>query len=163
MVGLEGDPDQFRKTLMELSDIESISYSNAVPGKVLGMQSFQNGNDRTSNLMMYIMHTDSLFFSTYGMVLKKGSYLRSQYASKDTIDVIVNEEAVKYLGLKDPIGATIYRKSGDTSTNCLIIKGVVADFNFESLHTRIQPLIILPGQLQQIKFATIRFSHNVKN
>ena len=163
VVGLEGDPDQFRKTLMELSDIESISYSNAVPGKVLGMQSFQNGNDRTSNLMMYIMHTDSLFFSTYGMVLKKGSYLRSQYASKDTIDVIVNEEAVKYLGLKDPIGATIYRKSGDTSTNCLIIKGVVADFNFESLHTRIQPLIILPGQLQQIKFATIRFSHNVKN
>ena len=163
VIGLEGDSNEFRKTLMGIENIQSVSYSNAVPGKVLGMQSVQNGNDRTSNLMMYIMHTDSLFFKTYGMTLKTGSFRRLQYPTKDTIDVVVNEEAVKYLGLKNPIGATIYRKNGDASTNCLIIKGVVANFNFESLHTRIQPLIMLPGGLEQIKFATIRFSHNVKS
>ena len=163
VIGLEGDTNEFRKTLLELKDVESVCYSNAVPGKVLGMQTVQNGNDRTSNLMMYMMQTDSLFFHTYGMKLAQGSFNRVKFNSKDTVDVIVNEEAVKYLGLKDPIGATIYRKIGDSSTHCLIIKGVVANFNFESLHTRIQPLIIFSGGIEKIKYATIRFSRPVKD
>lgn len=163
VIGLKGDENEFRQKLMELKDIESITYSNAVPGKVMGMQSVQNGNDRTRNLMMYIMHTDSMFFNTYGMTLSKGSFRSEHYSSKDTIDVIINEEAVKYLSLKDPIGSKIYRINADTSTNCLIIKGVVENFNFESLHTKIQPLIIFPTRLEQIKFATIRFNKPIKN
>ncbi len=161
IVGLEGDTNDFRSHLMELKNVESVSYSNAVPGKVLGMQSVQNGKDRTSNLMMYMMQTDSLFFQTYGMKIAQGSFNLVKYKTKDTMDVIVNEEAVKYLGLKNPIGSTIYRKIGDTSTHCLIIKGVVSNFNFESLHTRIQPLIIFSGGMEKIKFATIRFSGTI--
>ncbi len=161
--GLKGEAEEFRKTLMELKDVESVAFSNAVPGKVLVMQSIQNGTDRTNNLMMYIMQTDSSFFSTYGMKITEGGIAESHYLSKDTADVIINEEAVKYLGLKNPVGSGIYRKNPDGSTNYLIIKGVVNNFNFESLHTRIQPLIIIPGRLEQIKFATIRFKSLVKD
>jgi len=122
------------------------------------MQSFQNGHDRTNNLMMYFMETDSMFFSTYGMNLALGGFDRKHYSTKDTVDVVINEEAVKYLSLKDPIGSTLYQVNSDTSTNCLIIKGVVGDFNFESLHTKIQPLIIFPSSSDQLKFLTIRFN-----
>jgi len=162
VIGLNGNTDQFRKKLMELKDIERIAFSNAVPGKALVMQSIQNGNDRTNNLMVYIMHTDSLFFSTYGMKFAEGSYSKSNYCSKDTADVVINEEAVKYLGLKTPIGSAICQKNADGPTNYLIIKGVIRNFNFESLHTRIQPLIIFPGGLEQVKFATIRFNRPVR-
>ena len=158
--GLEGNGAQFRKELMELKGIEGVTYSNSVPGKVFGMQSFQNGEDST-NLLMYIMEADSLFFETYGMALSKGSFETKHYLSKDTIDVVVNEEAVNYLGLKDPIGATIYNVISDTSTTCLIVKGVVGNFNFESLHTKIQPLIIFPVQPGQVKFVTVRLSQQV--
>jgi len=162
VIGIKGNSNEFRKSLLELKDIESVSYSNAVPGKVLGMQSVQNGKNRTSNLMMYIMQTDSMFFRTYGMTLAYGSFTTKLYSKRDTIDVIINEEAVKYLGLLNPIGSTIYRINPDESTNCLVIKGVVKNFNFESLHTKIQPLIILPEEFSQIKFASIRFSRPVK-
>ena len=47
--------------------------------------------------------------------------------------VIINESAVKYLGLTDPIGA-IVDDSG------LEVIGVVKDFNFNSLHSKIIPL-----------------------
>ncbi len=163
VIGLKGNSNEFRKTLMELKDIESVAFSNSVPGKVLGMQSVQNGNNRTSNLMMYIMQTDSMFFQTYGMKLSQGSLFRKQYSSKDTVDVIINQEAVKYLSLDHPIGSTIYRVNPDESTNCLVISGVVENFNFESLHTKIQPLIIFPEEPAQIKFATIRFKRAVKD
>ncbi len=163
IVGLEGDADRFRENLLGIKGVENVAYSNAVPGKAFGMQSVQNGKDRSNNLMMYMMQTDSLFFKAYGMSLIHGSYCTDKYQSADSVGVIINEEAVRYLGLKDPIGKTIFQKNKDTSTHCLIIEGVVANFNFESLHTKIQPLIIFPGGLDKIKFATIRFSNKVKD
>ena len=165
IIGLEGDKGDkngFRKSLMEIKGIESVTFSNAVPGKVLAMQNIQNGNDRASNLMSYIMQTDSLFFTTYGMTLTQGSFNQEKFSNKDTVGVIINEEAAKYLGLTNPIGAKIYRKDVDNNNHCLIVTGVVANFNFESLHTRIQPLVIFPGGLEKVKYATIRFANAVK-
>ena len=160
-LGFENNGKDFRDKLLKLKDIEGVTYSNAVPGKVLSMQSFQIGNDRSKNFLMYIMGTDSMFFKTYGMTLSMGSFNRKQYSTKDTIDVIINQEAVKYLGLKDPIGSTIFRINSDTSTKSLIIKGVVNNFNFESLHTKIQPLVIFPSRPDQAKFLTVKLSHEI--
>jgi len=156
--GSEENGQKFGNKLMEFKEVERITYSSVVPGRLMGMQGFQNANDSTNNLLMYIMETDSMFFSTYGMTLSKGSFNRTQYTTKDTIDIIVNEEAVKYLNLKDPIGSAIYSQNPDTSTKCLIIKGVVENFNFESLHTKIQPLVIFPSRSDQLKFITIRLA-----
>jgi putative ABC transport system permease protein len=158
--GLKDNGQEFQEKLQELKDFDGVTFSYAVPGKILEMQSFQNGNDSTKNLLLYKMGTDSMFFDTYGMTLSKGSFNRKRYSTKDTVDVIINEEAVKYLDLKDPIGSSI---SSDISPHCLIIKGVVGDFNFESLHTKIQPLIIFSSRPDQIRYITVRLSHNISN
>jgi len=161
VVGHQIDAKEFQRKLMELNGIESVAYSNSVPGKLLGMQSFQSGNDRNNNLLMYIMQADSMFFSTYGMRLSEGSFNRKQHSTTDTIDVIINEEAVKYLSLKNSIGSKIYRINSDTSANCLIVKGVVENFNFESLHTKVQPLIIFPARSDTMKYITLRLTQPV--
>jgi len=153
----------FRDKLMEIKDVEKVTFSQAVPGKVLSMQSFLNGNDHSKNLLLYIMGIDSAFIDTYGMRLSQGSSNLKRYLTKDTTDIIINEEAVKYLNLKSPIGSTIYRINSDTSTNCLVIKGVVENFNFESLHTKIQPLILFSAKPDQFKFITVKLSHKVDN
>jgi putative ABC transport system permease protein len=146
-----------------LKNVEGVSYSNSVPGKVLSMQGFQMGSDRSKNLLMYIMGIDSMFFDTYGMTLSRGSKVRKKYQTKDSVDVIINEEAVRYLGLKNPVGSTILRINSDTTTNYLIIKGVVSNFNFESLHTKIQPLVLFPSRPDQIRFITIKISQRINN
>ncbi|HEY3388866.1 MAG TPA: ABC transporter permease, partial [Prolixibacteraceae bacterium] len=161
--GLEDNGAEFRNKLMELKEVEKVTYSHVVPGKFLGMESFQYGNDSTNNVLMYIMETDSLFFSTYGMTLAEGSFDRKQYSTKDSVDVVINEEAAKYLGLKAPIGAILIRNKSDKSINYLKIKGIVGNFNFESLHTKIQPLIILPVSPDQVKYATVRLTHPINN
>jgi putative ABC transport system permease protein len=160
-VGQEKDAKEFQRRVMELNGIESVAYSNSVPGKILGMQSFQGGNKRTNNLLMYIMQADSMFFKTYGMKLSEGTFSRKKHSNSDSIDVIINEEAVKYLSLNHPVGSTLYRINSDTSANCLIVKGVVGNFNFESLHTRVQPLIIFPARSDTMKFLTIRMTQPV--
>jgi len=168
LFGLEDKGQKFINKLVELKNVEGITYSNAVPGKLMGMESFQVGmesfqaeKDLANVLLMYVMEADSMFFNTYGMSLYDGSFERKKYSGKDTIDVIVNEEAVKYLNLEKPIGSSIIRQNADTSKSILIIKGVVANFNFESLHTKVQPLIILPVNPEKVKFASVRLSQPV--
>ena len=88
--GLEDKGQKFFEELVKLRDVEGITVSNTVPGKAMAMQSFQDANDSTKVLLMYIIEADSTFFKTYGMTLSDGSFNRKKYSAKDTVDVIVN-------------------------------------------------------------------------
>ena len=56
---------------------------------------------------------------------------------------IVNETAAKDFGWKDPIGKKIWGPMGTDRDEGEVI-GVIRDFNFASLHNKIEPLIIFP-------------------
>jgi putative ABC transport system permease protein len=61
--------------------------------------------------------------------------------------VIINETAEKFLGFKNPLNETLYRPSGYVSNGGFASKpfhiiGVVKDFNFNSLHDKVGPLVI---------------------
>ena len=66
---LESRSEDFRKKLLELPEIEEVTFSTSVPGKALHMKSFQSGKERKSNHLMYVMESDSLFFKTYRISL----------------------------------------------------------------------------------------------
>ena len=64
--------------------------------------------------------------------------------STETLPVIVNETVVVAFEFGDPVealGRAMYH-NGEKYT----IVGVVKDFNYETLHKRIQPLVIHPGE-----------------
>jgi putative ABC transport system permease protein len=61
--------------------------------------------------------------------------------------VIINETAAKLIGFKNPLNQTLYRPSGYASNGGFLSKpyhiiGVVKDFNFNSMHDKVGPLII---------------------
>jgi ABC-type antimicrobial peptide transport system permease subunit len=57
--------------------------------------------------------------------------------STDSIGYVINETALKVIGYKDPIGKSFtFRQKRGT------IVGVVKDFHFNSLHERIDPLVL---------------------
>jgi ABC-type antimicrobial peptide transport system permease subunit len=72
---------------------------------------------------------------TLGMQIVKGRSFSKTY-STDTSAVIVNEAAVKAMGLTDPIGKVI-TEWGKTKH----IIGVVKDFHYNSLHEVVKPFI----------------------
>jgi putative ABC transport system permease protein len=51
---------------------------------------------------------------------------------------VINEQAAKIMGFKNPVGEVLSSEDGLK----FIIIGVVKDFNFKSLHTKIEPLIM---------------------
>jgi putative ABC transport system permease protein len=69
----------------------------------------------------------------------------------DSDAYIVNEAALAQIGYKDPIGRslTFWKKKGT-------IIGVVHDFNFESMHYAIRPIIFRKGQPGDFGYALVK-------
>jgi putative ABC transport system permease protein len=93
---------------------------------------------------------DEQYIPTLGIQLKEGRNFSKQYGT-DSLAVIVNETAVKTMGLReDPLGQIITRTNSGKKELYHII-GVVNDFHFKSLHEHIAPLVMTlssdPGNL----------------
>jgi putative ABC transport system permease protein len=90
------------------------------------------------------------FVKTMKLKLAAGREFSPGYVT-DTSGYMLNEEALRRIGYKDPIGRrlTMWGKKGT-------IVGIVKDFHFTSLHDQIQPLIIRFGEdSNSIKYGSI--------
>lgn len=74
------------------------------------------------------------FIETLGIELLEGRTFSRDY-NDDYSKVILNQAAVKKMSLENPVGKTIEMNGGSQ------IIGVVGDFNYGSLHNRVEPLI----------------------
>ena len=94
------------------------------------------GKPEGEEIFFSFITADQDIIQTMGMELKEGRTFSKDIIS-DTSAFILNEEAVKRMGLQDPVGKEIESFSGKGR-----IIGVVKDFHFESLHNPITPVII---------------------
>ena len=85
------------------------------------------------------IRTDFNFFKTYGIKIIAGRDFDKNNITDNTDAFILNESAVTKLGIKnynDIIGAQV--RTGDRTGKVI---GVVNDFNYESLHNPIVPMV----------------------
>ncbi len=73
---------------------------------------------------------------TMGMTMAEGRSFSRDFPT-DTAAIIFNENAVKFMGLQNPIGKTVKLWDHDRK-----IIGVVKDFHYESLHETYKPVFI---------------------
>jgi ABC-type antimicrobial peptide transport system permease subunit len=80
---------------------------------------------------------DEKYAATYGLTVKEGTFFnQSAFISGE---VVLNETAVKALGLTNPIGKTL----SVPNTTPLTVVGVVKDFNYSSLQQNIEPVAFI--------------------
>jgi putative ABC transport system permease protein len=89
--------------------------------------------DNEKYVTMDLMSVDFNFFKTMGMSVIKGRDFSEEYGNDNYQNHILNESAVKQLGITDPLS----KKVGGQ-----IVIGVVKDFNLFSLYSDISPLSI---------------------
>jgi len=94
------------------------------------------GKDPELHTEFWRRNVDYGLIETLDIELVMGRTYSKEYGSEETT-IIINEAAVKAMGLKDPIGMTIKFFGEDRQ-----IVGVVKDFNFQSLYEPIKPLVL---------------------
>jgi len=145
-IPLEGDLvknyEVFKDEAMKKPGVKWISCASQAP---TGIENGTGGVDwdgkQPNSVAMFTQIAIGYDFAkTLNLKLAKGRDFSKAFAT-DSVGYIVNEEALKKISYKDPIGKrlTFWGKKGS-------IVGVVKDFHFASLHEPIKPLVIRLGE-----------------
>lgn len=88
--------------------------------------------------IFYIAAVDFDFVETFGIKMKYGRSYSHEHITDKTESILINEEAARIMGFKDPIGKKLtWGNKGDFT-----IIGVVENYHFKSLDHPIEPLVL---------------------
>ncbi|MBR9997562.1 MAG: ABC transporter permease [Cyclobacteriaceae bacterium] len=145
--GLSGTYDAFYNELTAQSFIGEVSRSSRIPtGRLLdsqGSASVRKGDSlEQSSVTIKNIRCDYEFFDTYSIPVVAGRNFSKSFISDDSLAFILNETAVKMIGLaNEEILGRDFQYGG---VNGQVI-GVVRDFHFESLREPIVPVVFKPS------------------
>ena len=136
---LKDKTDAFKAELLEYPGIMNASVSLAMPGRT--MDYFPVRTDTTGRkeiLYLVPIFADRNFLETMQLYLVEGKNFSDDSSCLNSI--IINEAAVKRLGMTDPLGKIVRGFSISGEEKNYTITGVVRDYHFESLRKQVEPL-----------------------
>jgi len=115
-----------------------LNISRSMSFDAIGRSSGVNwrGNDPGTEKHFWIFHSDFESASVYKFEMKEGRFFSPEFSTDSTNAYVLNEAALKLMGLKSPLNEEInvWGKNGK-------IIGIAKNFNFSSFHSAIEPLI----------------------
>ena len=139
-----GDPQlkAIKKELSNNPDILSITSARYNPFNAEFTSSGYNwaGKKAGDDVLFHYLDSDEDYAKTFQLEIKEGRFFSSEF-STDASALVINEKAVEVLGFENPIGETLTTPQGSKLT----IIGVVKNFHFQSLHFKIEPLLMSIG------------------
>jgi putative ABC transport system permease protein len=127
--------DMVKEEFLRLPSVSAVTTSSRRPFYHLSSTDWTDpSTGRSVNL--FFDNVDSDYLKTFGIKIEQGRFFSEKLGS-DITSYILNEEAVQLMGFADPIGKEIeiFDRKG-------AIIGVVADYHFRSLHSRIGGLVL---------------------
>ena len=142
VMGLRGDIEEnyeiIKNELLNNAAIQNVSVTSSLPTHIGSGTSgaWWEGKDQDIRIQMQFTSVDWDYLDTFKMEMAEGRFFSREHAT-DNQAFVLNETAIKAMGLESPIGKG-FRAFGIDGT----IIGVVKDFNYKSLHIEIEPLFM---------------------
>ena len=141
--------EAFKNELQKNPDITSITKSSVMfQTGIPGNGYLYNRNTGTDVISFQFLDVDYDFLKTYQIKLLSGRFFSKEFPS-DSLAVVINEAAVKECSAKDPIGKTLKKIGLNNDDKTYRIIGVIKNFNYESLHQKIRPLVLHLNKVKQ--------------
>jgi len=152
---LKANYNNFKEQLQNMPDVTDVTQLNVLPTYECPATNlnYWEGKDSEETFQLHMINVGKDFINTMEIELLEGREF-SANMSADSNNVILNEEAVRRMGMEDPIGKKIWDE------NVRII-GVVKDFNYNTVRSKIEPLALIanPGDgryvMARIKSANV--------
>ncbi|MCD6329896.1 MAG: ABC transporter permease [Candidatus Cloacimonetes bacterium] len=132
--------DELKEELLKNPEVESVSATKSLPNRIMSSASgsvWEGKNDEETFLVHYNI-VDYDFIETFKIEMAEGRSFSEEFSDEENFGVLLNEEAIKQMGLEDPIGKeySFWGNEGE-------IVGVMKDFHFKSLHNPIEPMLFM--------------------
>ncbi len=148
--------ESIKASLARNSAVTGISASRAVPGDFFpNATTFiesQSGDMKMETPALYEIDFD--FIPTYEMKMVAGRAYSKAFPVDTTQALIINEAAARQFGYADP--NKIIGKRFDLWGNKGVVVGVVKDFNYISLHKKVEPLVMRMAPVSSLNKLSLR-------
>ncbi|MDR3715426.1 MAG: ABC transporter permease [Puia sp.] len=131
----------FRDEAGSLPGVAGVTMTGSLPNRPHGgfITFYKDPAAKTDKaFLLQRWFIDAQYVPVLGMRMASGRNF-SPAMPTDSSGVLINETAARLLGLTDPIGKMIYR--GTDSADAFHILGVIRDFNGETMHDPIEPVV----------------------
>ncbi len=147
--------DLFKDQLIQQPGVLSMSRSERLVGDPWpnnGIRITGSSDAETKEVIGNLVGYD--YLETLGIKIKQGRSFSEEFKTDSLNSIILNESAVKHLGLTDPIGTKLefFSLNGPRT-----VIGVMEDFNFSSLHEAIGPVVLVMPFID-LEYAMIRIA-----
>ncbi len=137
---LRKSPEAFKIAISEHSAVLGVTCASGTPG---------SGSSNASNYVLdtpegekeiYIqtIYTDYDFVETFGLKILEGRNFSREFSTDRGKTYILNQTAAQQLGWDSPVGKRIARGAEDPG----LVIGVVEDFHYDSMRSKIRPMAI---------------------
>lgn len=132
----------FKNQISNDPRVQSISNASYVPVGTTSESGSGIFVDQKFNRVISVYNVDEQYIPTMGMELKKGRNFSKEFGA-DSLNIVINETAASTFGFGDnAVGKILSRETPFGMENLRVI-GVVKDFNFRTLHQKIDPLMMV--------------------
>jgi putative ABC transport system permease protein len=143
--------ESFKADLLKNPGIKDVSISGFLPIPNTRRNSVVLLKDgiKTTDMTIYgFWPIDYDYVKTIGLKIINGRDFSKDFLT-DSVGVLINEAAAKSFGWDDPIGQIVGISVSDNKINKYQVIGVIEDFNFESVHDPIRPLVLFLDRLRE--------------
>jgi len=160
---LEGGIDAFKEQVVQHSNVIAAANANSIPsGSYSDNATWLEGWDRTEIFTLATSRVSYDFDKAMGIEMANGRFFSREMPS-DSFAVVINQAAVKALGLEDPLTKRFVQPADEGEEDSFIpIIGVVKDYHFASMQAEIAPMAMyfMPGNYEG--YITIRLGDGDK-
>ena len=131
--------EDFKDALMNQSRVKQVSFATGIPSQPHRvMRDIRpEGSSGGQGMQWFLIDPD--YVATLGLEVIDGRGFQEDRAS-DREGILLNESAVRVLGLTDPVGKTIIKNQGADDEERLQVLGVIKNFHLESFDQWVKPV-----------------------
>jgi hypothetical protein len=128
----------FKERLIQDPRIRNVTFASAVPHFLFNVNNFEwEGMDTDKDVELDCLYVDHDYAETFDLEIVQGRDFSEEYPTDASEAYMVNESAVRFMGMSDPIGKRVVLAGREGR-----IIGVVKDFNHKPLVFDIAPLVM---------------------
>ncbi len=143
----------FKEEVAKFPGVVAASIASHIPGTGSDGSVMQKEGSTAQEMVHFRQIAgDYEYLEAMGIELKAGRYYSRDFMG-DSLSCVINETAVRNLGLENPVGARLYFSGSNDYLNVI---GIVEDYHFDSLKREIPNVLLLPPYTRYNHFMVVR-------
>ncbi len=153
--------ETIRNGLRNVPGVINASIAYEVPDRKppITISALPGGSSAEQPYLISVISTDEHYAKTFGLTVTSGSFFNAENGAYTPGQMVLNESAAKALGINVENAQGQQVKVPSFNNAVYTVSGIVKDFNYSSMHDKIEPLAFIHTRdAQSYRYLTVKLT-----